>query len=529
VMTHFVGTREMVRLILRRDRIRLPVWLVAIVGLVYASAAAVSQAYVTPEQIQAYASSVGGSPTAVAMAGPPFALDTVAGILVYETSLTALLGVALMAVFLTVRHTRTEEDEGRAELLRSTEVGRYAPTAATLAVLTGASLLVGGGVTLAVLSVGGIPTGGAVLYGASVAVFGIFFAAVAALVAQMMSHGRTAVGVSIAVLGLAYVLRAVGDINDGTLSWFSPMGWSQQVSAFEDDRWWPLLLSLVVATGVVLGAVMLMARRDLGAGIIPPRPGSPVASPLLSGPAGLALRLQRGSLVGWAAGIFVFGAVMGSFSQELLELVESNDLLQEFFATQGGSITDAYFAVMLLIIAVIVSAFTVGSALRLRGEETSGRGEPLLATPMSRQTWLAGSLAVTVLGTVLVLAAGGLGMALANAWVSDDLGQVLPLLGDTMVYLPAVLVLGALAVLLMGLAPRRALLAWVVVAYCFVIGYLGDLLEPPEWLTNLSPFSHTPEAPLEAVTATPLLVLSAVAVLMAAAGFVGFRRRDIPA
>jgi ABC-2 type transport system permease protein len=178
---------------------------------------------------------------------------------------------------------------------------------------------------------------------------------------------------------------------------------------------------------------------------------------------------------------------------------------------------------------VIVSAFTVGSALRLRGEETSGRGEPLLATPMSRQTWLVGSLAVTVLGTVVVLAAGGLGMALANAWVSDDLGQVLPLLGDTMVYLPAVLVLGALAVLLMGLAPQRALLAWVVVAYCFVIGYLGDLLEPPEWLTNLSPFSHTPEAPLEAVTAAPLLVLSAVAVLMAAAGLVGFRRRDIPA
>lgn len=527
-MRHFAGTAAMVRLVLRRDRVRLPVWIVAILATVFVTVNAVRGAYSTPEQIMSYAMSVGGSPTAVAMAGPPFALDTINGILVYETSILALLAVALMSIFLTVRHTRGDEDEGRTELLRSTVVGRYAHNAAVLLVLTVANLVVGAGIVLAMLSVEGVPVLGSLVYGASIAMFGVVFAGVASVVAQVMSHRRTATGVSVSLLGLAFGVRAVGDIGDGTLSWLSPMGWSQQVGPYELNRWWPLALSSVLAVMLIGAAAFLIDRRDLGAGMVAPRPGPATASRLLSGPAGLALRLQRGSIIGWAVGLLVFGLVMGSFSQELVEMVESNPTVAEFLAAAGGgSIVESYFAVMLLICAVIVSAFTVSSALRLRGEEAAGRLEPLLATPVSRQRWLLGSLLVTLFGTTVVLLAAGLGVGAAHAVVSDDAGVIVPLLGDTLVYLPAVLVLGALAVMLTGLAPGWAMAAWAVVAYCFVLGYLGGLLDPPQWVMNLSPFTHTPQAPVDPVTAPPMLWLGGVVLAGVVLGVVGLRRRDI--
>ena len=47
---------------------------------------------------------------------------------------SAMLGVALMAVFLVVRHTRAEEDAGRVELLGSTVVSPHAVITAAVAV-----------------------------------------------------------------------------------------------------------------------------------------------------------------------------------------------------------------------------------------------------------------------------------------------------------------------------------------------------------------------------------------------------------
>lgn len=525
--THLVGTATMVRLVLRRDRVRLPVWVLSILGVLALSAVAVASTYTTREQILAYQAVVGGSPAAVAMSGPPVALDTMGGILVYETSVTALLGAALMSVFLVVRHTRGDEEEGRSELLRSTVLGRYAHSAATLAVLLVANVVLGVGTTLSVLA-GEVPLEGAAVYGAAVTAFGLVMAAVATVTAQVMTHARGAVGLALAVLGAAFLLRAVGDTGDGRLSWLSPMGWSQQVRAFDDDRWWPLGLSLGLAVLLLGVAVVLMDHRDLGAGLVPPRPGPPDASPWLRGPVSLAVRLQRGTVVGWAAGVFVFGLAFGSMSEALEELVDTNPVFAEYFAAAGGgSLVDSFFATALLVMSLATGGFAVSSVLRARTEETSWRLEPMLATALSRRRWLLGNLLVTAAGTAVVVAAAGLGVGVGHAVASDAPGSVLPLVGHALVYVPAALVLAAVAVLLVGAAPRLAPLSWLVVAFCFVVGWLGGLLAPPRWVTGLSPFTHTPAAPAESVTGTPVVVLLALAVALAAAGVLAFERRDI--
>jgi ABC-2 type transport system permease protein len=521
-----IGTSALVRFVLRRDRIRLPVWIGSILAITYASAEAVANTYDTPAEIASYAENLGNSPATIAMAGPPVALEQIGGILVYETSLTALLGVALMAAFTVVRHTRGEEEEGRTELLVSTVVGRHAGAAAAVLVASAASVLVGLGVSGSMLAVD-MPARGAWLYGASVTALGLVFAAVAGVCAQLMSHGRSATGLVLAVLAVSFLLRAVGDVQESSLSWLSPIGWSQQVRVLDENRWWPLLFSAVMTLGLLAATVLLATRRDVGSGIVPARPGPADAAAALRSPLALAWRLQRGSLLAWSVGVFALGAMFGSLSEEMQNMVRDNPTLAQYFEITGGSITDALFASALMFNALGAAAFAVASALRIRHSETVGTLEPVLATGISRTRALLEPLVVTVVGAALMLVVGAVGAALAWIVQSGEVGPAVRLVGLSLVYGPGVLVLVGLAVALIGLVPRLTLVAWVGVAIAFVVGWLGGLLDLPAWISGLSPFEHLPLVPVDDVTAAPLVGLSLVALALAAGGLWGFRRRDV--
>jgi ABC-2 type transport system permease protein len=526
-MTAFTGVGPLVRFLLRRDRVYLPVWILAIVSIVYVSLGAVRGLYDTPATIAAYARTVEMSPASVAMAGPPLGLDQVGGILVYETSLTALLGVALMAVFTVIRHTRREEDAGRVELLGSTVVSPHAVITAAVLVAAGASIVVGAGVSAAFLSEQQ-PLNESLLYGASIAVLGIVFTGVAAVAAQVMSHGRGAVGVSLGFLAVVFGIRAIGDVGENFLVWLSPMGWVQQVGVYEHNRWWPLALAIGLTVVLLAATVAFESRRDLGSGIVPPRLGPATGGWLLHGPVGLAWRLQRGALVGWAVGVFGMGALLGSFSESIEDLIQENPAMAEVFAAEGaGSLVDAYMAISLLLLGIGAAAYAVSSALRLRSEESTGRLEPVLATGVSRSRWFAGSLLVTLATTSLLVASGGLGVGIAYALTSERPEEVWAMIWASLVYLPAVLIVATVAVLLFGWAPRAAGVAWVVVAFTFVVGWLGTLLEIPQRVVDLSPFTHVPGVPAEAVAASPLLTMGLVAVAGVGLGWFGFLRRDI--
>ncbi len=527
-MTAFTGTWQLARLVLRRDRVWLPLWIVSLVTITYFSAAAVSATYDTRAEILSYARNIGSSPATIAFAGPPVALETIQGILVYETSLTVLLGVALMAAFTVVRHTRAEEEVGRTELLSSAVVGRHAGTAAAVLVAAASSAAVGLGVTVSVLpGSSGFGASRAILYGASVAALGIVFTAVAAVSAQLVSHARTARGLALCVLALAFALRAIGDVNDSWLVWLSPIGWSQQVRLGEADRWWPLGLSLLLAIGLLALTGLLTVRRDVGSGVLPARPGAPEASGSLSSPLGLAWRLQRGSVLAWAAGILLLGLLFGSVSQELQNMVADNPTLADYFARAGGDITDAYFATSLLFVGLGAAGFAVGSALRLHAEEGADRLEPVLAGAVTRARAMLAPLVVTALGSLLLVGLGGLGIGVADAVVTGESSSVTRLTALALVQLPAVLVLASVAVLLTGWVPRLAMLAWLAAALAFVVGWLGGLLDLPGWVDALSPFDHLPQVPVDDVSVGPLVWLSALAAVLTVLGVVGFGRRDV--
>jgi ABC-2 type transport system permease protein len=525
--TTLTGTWSLVRFILRRDRVRLPVWIVGITLLVLSTAASVRGLYPTQAELDAAAAPMLDNAAVIALNGPTYGIDTYGGQIVFQVGSFGYVVVALMGMFLVGRHTRADEESERTELIRATVVGRNAPVTAVLIVAAAAFILLGGLTTISVLSQD-VPMKGSIVFGAAMGAFGLFFACVTAVTVQISEHNRAALGLAGALLGFAYVLRAIGDVGDGTLSWLSPMGWAQASRPFAGERPWTLLL-LVGGSAALIGvAFYLQGIRDLGAGLVRPRPGPPHASPALTGPAGLAIRLQRASVVGWALGLVVTGIAYGSVAQDVKDLVGDNQSLEDLIAQSGGDLTASFFATSLLIMALITGGFAVASTLRLRGEETGDRAEPLLAAALSRGRWATSHLLVALVGSALICAGAGVGMGLTYGVAVSDLGEVWPLLGGALAFAPALWVLVGVTFALFGLAPRAVLAAWAALASCFVIGMFGPLFDLPQWVMDLSPFQHVPQIPAQDFSVAPVLVLTAVAAALLAAGFAGIRRRDIP-
>jgi ABC-2 type transport system permease protein len=520
------GTGTLLRFFLRRERLRMPVYVLLFAAMVGATAVQSEELYPTAADRAAYVQTVTGNPGLIAMVGPPHDVTTVGGDVAWQLGGFGAAFVALMSMFLLGRHTRGEEQSGRSELVGAAPVGRHAPLAAALIVVSGAQVLLGAAVALTLIGVGQ-PAAGSVAFGASLAGVGLVFAGVAAVAMQVSQATATAYGIVGAAIGGAYLLRAAGDVGDGTLSWLSPIGWGQAMRPFAGERSWPLGLTLAAAVALIALAVVLRARRDDGAGFVTPRPGPAEAGSGLVRPLGLAFRLQRGALLGWSAGLFVSGVSIGLTGRDAESLVGDSDELTRFLDQAGGDIVDQYFAVSMLSMALIGAGFGIQAALRLRGEEASGRLEPLLATALSRRAWAAAYVAVALAGSVVVLAANGLGAGIADAINSADAGQVPRLLAAGLVAVPAVWVMVGVAVALFGLVPRAAAAAWGALGACFALSLLGPLLGLPGWVLDVSPFAHVPELPAADFRAVPLLALSAVAAALVGLGVGAFRRRDV--
>jgi ABC-2 type transport system permease protein len=462
----------------------------------------------------------------IAMTGPARALNTIGGQVTWQSAAFGAIAAGLMSMFLVGRHTRAEEESGRDEMLRAAAVGRQSTTMAAFLTALIANTLLGGLVALSLIAYP-LAFADSLALGVGVALCGFFFSGIALVAAQLTSTTRAMYGITGAVIGLAYALRAVGDVGNPALSWMSPIGWYQAMHAFSGLRWWPALLLAVASVGAAAAAYAVFLRRDYGSGVFAARPGPARAGGGLARPVGLAWRLQRGAVIGWAVGMFLGGVGYGTLGDDVEDLMGDSTLVQDMFAQGGGTLVDAFYATMILMLALIGSGFAISSALRPRGEEEAGRVEALLATGLRRRDWLLGHVLVTMAGTVLVLLVAGLGMGIGYALVTGKGAAVgdylLPVLG----HLPAVLVLAAIARLLYGLAARAAFLAWLGLLFAFVVMMFGELFRFPQWLQDVSPFEHLALMPAEDFRWAPFLVVSAVAAILSLVGQIAFHRRDL--
>ncbi|WP_193608710.1 ABC transporter permease [Nocardioides lijunqiniae] len=523
-----VGVGNLLRLAVRKDRLRLPLWLGGLGGTIAASALAVPRVYDTPSKVAGYVTAVGVNPVTHLMSGRQAGLDTLGGIVANEISQVAQLGICLMVMFLVVRHTRAEEESGRAELVRSAAVGRHAATMAGLTYAVGAAAIIGA-VTTASMLAGGLALFGSLTYGAGLTLLGITYAAATLVAVQVAASARGALGLAGAAVAIGYSVRGVGAMQDNALVWMSPFGWAQRMDAFGDERWWPALLLLAAAALLVAVAARVTTVRDFGTGLLATRPGRPRAGRMLGNSVGLAVRAQRGLITGWAIGLILLGLIYGAILPTIPDLVASNPEIADAVGASGDAedaLTDAFLAYIFVFMATISCGFVVASAMRLRAEEASGRTEAVLATAVTRSAWMSASTAVAFLAVTTITVLMGSGLAVGSAVATGDWTQALSQVGGQLAYLPGTLVVGGATFALYGLLPRGIDLAWALVAFVALQQMLGQLLALPEVVDAMSPFSHLAEVPNEAFASVPFTGLLALAAALSLAGLWGYRRRD---
>jgi ABC-2 type transport system permease protein len=534
-MSGFTGTGKLFRLALRRDRIVASVWILGLFLYAYSQAASIISLYPTQadlDRLARTAEGVGANPAVVALQGPAYDASTYGGATAWQLVTPGVFLIGLMSLLLVTRHTRQEEETGRAELVSAGVVGRYAWLAASLLFVLAVNAVLAAVTALAFIAMG-LPAAGSIMLAVDCGLAGMVFAGVAAVTVQVTQYARPANGMAFAVLGAAFLLRAIGDsaAQLSWLSWLSPIGWAERFQPFAGEQWWVLLLPLGLLLVLLVAASALLTRRDLGTGVLPTRLGPPAAPPWLRSPLGLAWRLQRGTLLGWTIGSAIAGLSFGAIAQDMVQAAAEDPETARMLARLGGagSITDIYLAAILSWLGMLAAGYAVQATLRLHAEETELRAEQVLATAVPRIGWAGSHLLVAAVGSAVVLATGGLVAGLAHGLRAGDLGGQLPrVLGGALVQLPAVWVMAGIGAALFGLLPRLMVGGtWAILGIVLFITTLGEPLQLAQWTLDLSPFAHLPRLPAAAFTATPLAWLAVLALALGAAGLAGFRRRDL--
>lgn len=512
------------------------VWSLVMAGLLYYMVQAV-RTVMGPDGLQARAQVI-GLPAGAMLSGPGYGLEdyTLQAMTANELLGGFAVAVAIMSLRLAVRHTRGDEEAGRTELLRALPVGRFAPLGA--AVGTGLTANLGAAVLVFLaLRACGFEANGSLGFALGLLLLGSVFTGVGVLCAQLSLTARTASAWAGMLLGLAYLLRAVGDAGQrggGVLSWASPIGWIQQQRLFVQQRFWPLWLVLGLGVFLIAAAFALQARREVGAAVFSQRAGRGRAGLLGRTLLGFGLRMERNRMLCWAAAVLVAAVLTGSLAGAVADAFAQLPQLQALLGAPGADaqldqLVMAALAKFLAFFAMVVGVFAVQSPHRLRRDELHHRGEVVLALPVSRW-WLMGhQMLLGLLGSALLLAMAGLGLGIGagSALAAPVLGSFV---AASLWYLPVVACWLALSMLALGIEARGgAALVWVLLVGCILIGTYGPLLNVPQWVMDAEPFTSIAalEIVREGASAVPAAGFTAAALLLGALALGLYRRRDL--
>jgi ABC-2 type transport system permease protein len=523
----------LVRLDLRRHRRTIAVWWVVLVALVGATVGQYSATYPTAAERHA-ATVVSQQNVALTLLyGTLPDAGTPAQMFAWEMGAILTLLVAVMAILLSVTLVRSTEDDGTLDIVRAAGLRPSAPFAAAITVIVLTAAALAAGCTVAVGahagSVDSVTWSGAVLFGAVIGTTFLTVCGIGSLAAQVAPNSGDARLLGFAAVAVAFGVRAVGDIRDiGWLAWVDPLALRATVSPFDRERWAALGIPVLASAGLVWACLAVSRRREVGAGLLRPGGRSDARLPI-STTLGLAVRLERRSVIVWVGSLACFGALFAAMGSGVVTTSADGDLGDGFLAAQmgGGDPVAGYFSYTGTFLAILVSVYAVTTVLRAARDETSGLTVNVLTAGIHRSRPLASQLAMAATGTGAALLATGCLVALVAPHVVTGDQVALTGFGYVVGQFPSVLVLASLAALVAGSTPRHTSLAWIPLGFSALVALLGVLLGIPEGIRELGAFQHTPNIAAADPDLGPLLGLVALSGIASTLGLVAVRHRDM--
>ncbi len=524
------SARALARQALRDARIRTVVFACLFAAYSYIQPVGFRSAYPTAAGRLAFARSFAENKGLRLLYGEPHDVQTASGYAAWRVGGVLAIAAALYGLLIAVRALRAEEDAGRTELVLAGVVGRRTVTLSAMTAIA-AGILTLWLAEFAGFVVGGLPAGGSAYLALATASVAAVCVGVGAVASQVAPTRQIARSLGVALVGLMFLLRAVADTLAGVgwLRWASPLGWAEELRPFSGAQPLVLLLPAAASALLLVVAVQIADRRDLGTGVLPARDVVDPHLRLLSSPLAQALRSERGVVIAWVGTTAVFAFILGTVSNSISSADVSASVQKQIAKLGAGSIVtpSGYLAFVFIFVVLAVSLFACAQVGAARQEEAEQQLETLLAQPVGRPRWLGGRLLLAVLGVVAISLTAGL-FAWAGA-ASAGAGVSLPrLLEAGLNAVPVALLFLGIAGLAYAAAPRASAgIAYGVVTVSFLWQLVGSLLGPPRWVLDLTPFAHVglvPTQPFRTVAATAMIVLGGAA---SAAAIVVFGRRDL--
>jgi ABC-2 type transport system permease protein len=356
---------------------------------------------------------------------------------------------------------------------------------------------------------------------------------VAFALAQFLGRGA-ALAIAGALMFAGFVLNgyqaAIPELAPfANLTWF---GWTNNHIPLAGQFDWPSLgLVALLAVALFSVGVEAFARRDLGATSTIPWPRLPRALLGLGGALGRATSERLPAALTWGVGIGLFGLMMASAGRSFTDaLANSPDFMRAIsslfpgvdIASEGGFL-ELVFIQFGLILAGLAAASLVGG---WASDESSGRLEMLLATPLSRIRWATtGGLGVFA-GVTLIVAVTAIGILLGALSAGGE--SVVPVIGVLAVGLYAGAMAG-IGLAVGGLVSTRiaATSVAVLTILTWLLEFLGPALNLPDAVRQLALSSHMGQPMVGVWDPVGIVLCLTLALGGLAVGAWGMQRRDV--
>lgn len=533
-MTTLIGTGALLRSALRRDLLFWTCWIVVLASMAPATAVKYDELVPAGTDPRVALAPLVSNPSLVALLGPAFDPWTRGGFTFWRVGGFTAMFAGMMTGFAIIRATRAEEEAGRLELVRAGAVGRHAPLMSAL-LEAAAGSLAAGLVTALVCIADGLGARGSLAGGLALTACGLVVAGPGAALAQIFTSARTARGWTLGVVfGGMFLVRMMVDASGGAgtgLRWAVPLEWGLLIRPWAAERWWVAVLPLALYLVTSALALRLESMRDHGAGLRTPRPGAARAAGYLSGPFGLAWRLQRNGLAGWTVGLLLGAMGCGSVISQTGGSLAANPQLSAYLDRMGGSsdFLVSFFATMLVILFGIAAVMVITLLGHLHSEEARGRVEPVLAGATDRRRVAGSHLLWAAAAPIVVMIAAGALLAAPRAEDASDWSLAGRYAVSALALSPGLLLVCGVAMALVGWLPRLYGITWAVIGWTFFTTWMPAIIDIPGWMARLQPWGYLSLIPRDTMDWTPFLVETGIAVALIALGLVGYRRRDMPA
>jgi ABC-2 type transport system permease protein len=508
-------------------------------GMMLVAGAAVGGVFPTPESRLEVDKLIATIPSSMSgLFGNPVRVGTLGGVMSWKYGLFFALGTGLWSILALSGTLAGEASRGSLDIVASAPFGKR-----RLAIekLTAHLTIVGlAMVILAVCASAGatiygdaslgdaIPPASAVGFALWVGFIGLCFGGLAFALAPLLGRSGAA-GVASAVMVVSWVSNGYSAL--APIAFFSPFHWTVNHVALVGQFDWPALalVGLVAAVLLVIG-VEMFTRRDLGVTAGLSAPGLPAATLGVRGPARRAFGDQLPRALAWAIGLGLFGAMLASLVGSLAGEMNKTPTYRDIFTTlfPGYDITTAggflqIYAQMLFIIAGYAGATLVA---KWASDETEGRLEMLLGTPLTRSRWVVGG-GLGAFGAVIIMTAGlALGIGLGAASAGIETGGAMT--GTVVLGLYAAAMVGVgIAVGGLWRTSLAADITAVVVTATFLIDLLAPALRLPDWVHELALTAHMGQPMVGRWDLVGIVACLALAVGGLLLGGLGMRRRDV--